>query len=104
MKKLEITPAVKRMRGKVIHYLCLMGMVKEDGTADYDRINAFVKHLGSNNPRGVILNFLYERELPAVVTQIEKMYAAELRRAGEDAKMKERVKGAAAEAARELGI
>lgn len=102
MKKLVITPKVKRMRGKIIHYLCLIGYVTEAGKADFDMINDFIVGIGANNPRKVILNFLYEKELPAVVTQVEAMYRVEMKRAGEEVKMKARVSAAAAEAAKEL--
>lgn len=70
----------KKMRGKIIHYLCLLGYVNSNDTPDWDRINAFIVDLGSNNPRRVILNFLYHSELPAVVTQVEAMYRNETKR------------------------
>ena len=70
----------KPMRGKIIHYLCLLGYVNSDDTADWDRINAFIVDIGRNNPRRVILNFLYHSELPAVVTQVEAMYRNETKR------------------------
>jgi len=70
----------KKMRGKIIHYLCLLGYVNGDDTADWDRINAFIVDIGRNNPRRVILNFLYLSELPAVVTQVEAMYRNETKR------------------------
>lgn len=70
----------KKMRGKIIHYLCLLGYVNSDDTADWDRINTFIVDIGRNNPRRVILNFLYLSELPAVVTQVEAMYRNETKR------------------------
>jgi hypothetical protein len=68
----------KRMRGVIIHHLCLLGYVLPNGKPDYDRINRFIQNIGANNPRKVILNFLYLNELPAVVTQVKEMYKKEL--------------------------
>ena len=70
------------MRGAVVHYLCLLGYVDGNLQRDYDRINAFVVGMGSNNPRKVILNYLYCSELPKVVTQVKAMYKKELNRLG----------------------
>jgi hypothetical protein len=77
----EHSKLCKPMRGKVIHYLCLLGYVIP-GTqeANWDKINAFIVDMGSNNPRRVILNYLYYSELPAVVSQVEAMYNTELKR------------------------
>ena len=66
----------KRMRGKIIHYYCLMGYVTDEGKPDIPRINKSVQGLGTNK-RGVILNFLYLHELPDVVTQVEQMWKKE---------------------------
>lgn len=73
------------MRGKIIHYLCLMGMTelsadKTKMVPDYDRINAFIQEIGSRNPKGKILNYLYEDELQSVLVQVEAMYRKELGR------------------------
>jgi hypothetical protein len=76
----EHSKLCKKMRGKIIHYLCLLGYVTSDDSADWDRINAFIVDIGSNNPRRVILNFLYYSELPAVVSQVEAMYRNETKR------------------------
>ena len=70
----------KPMRGKIIHYLCLLGYTVRKDEADWDRINAFIKGMGSNNARKVQLNFLYYSELPAVVSQVEAMYKKELKK------------------------
>lgn len=69
----------RKMRAKVIHYLCLMGYTKGE-QPDYDRINKFIVNIGSNNPRKVILNYLYEKELLPVVNQVEAMYKHEVKR------------------------
>lgn len=82
-KKRVYTKAEKRMIGKVVHLLCLLGYTLEDGTADKARINLFVKNIGSNNPRKVILPFLFEKELEKVATQVEQMYRKETTRNGE---------------------
>ena len=81
----EMNARRKKMRGKIIHFLCLMGMTKPStdkskSVADYDRINAFIQEIGSRNPRGKILNYLYEDELKAVLNQVEAMYRKELER------------------------
>jgi hypothetical protein len=70
----------KPMRGKIIHYLCLLGYVVGNNQPDWNRINDFIKAIGSNNPRQVQLNFLYYSELPKVVSQVEAMYKHELKR------------------------
>ena len=89
----EMNARRKKMRAKVIHYLCLMGYTKpsKDNTKmvpDYVRINAFIQEIGSRNPKGKILNYLYENELRDVLVQVEAMYRKELGRfnkAGHDA-------------------
>lgn len=69
----------RKMRGKIIHFLCLMGMVKQ-GKPDYDRINEFIINIGSRNPKKKILNYLYHDELQEVLTQVESMYRNEVGR------------------------
>lgn len=75
-----VTDAEKKMRGSIIFYLCKIGYTLKDGKADYPRINEFVVNIGSNNPRKVILNYLYHDELVAVLTQVQQMYLKELSR------------------------
>lgn len=70
----------KKTRGLIINRLCLMGYTMQNGTPDYDRINGFVKNIGANNPRKVILNYLYPYELNKVATQVKAMYAKEVKR------------------------
>lgn len=77
----------KKMRGKIIHYYCLMGYVDENGDPDFERINKSVQGLGTNK-RGVILNFLYVHELPDVVTQVEQMWKKESRKMTEVGRQK----------------
>lgn len=60
--------------GKVVHLLCLMGYVRDNGQPNYDRINKFIQNIGSRNPRQVKLNYLTVSELNAVVTQVEQIY------------------------------
>lgn len=69
----------RKMRGKIIHYLCLMGYTTGD-KPDVERINKFIVNIGTRNPRKVILNFLYEKELQQVLTQVEAMYLNEVKR------------------------
>ncbi len=78
--KAEHNAKCKPMRGKIIHYLCLLGYVDGGGKADWGRIDNFIANIGSNNPRQVRLNFLYYKELPAVVSQVEAMYKTETQR------------------------
>ena len=74
------TESETKMIGKIVHYLCLLGYVKKDGTADNVKINEYIKNIGSNNPRKVILPFLFEKELNAVLTQVEQRYRNEMAR------------------------
>lgn len=76
----EHSARCKPMRGKIIHYLCLLGYTVGNNQADWNRINDFIKGIGSNNPRQVQLNFLYYSELPKVVTQVEAMYRKETKK------------------------
>ena len=76
----EHSKRCKPMRGKIIHYLCLLGYVDSNDRPDWDRINAFIVGIGTNNPRKVILNYLYYSELPKLVSQVEAMYKHELKR------------------------
>jgi hypothetical protein len=63
----------KNVKAKVIFLLCKMGFTTANNQPDYERINNFIKNIGSNNPRKVILNFLYYNELCKVCTQVEAM-------------------------------
>ena len=69
-----------KMRGKIIHYLCLLGYVNGDGKPDYLRINSFIAQIGTNNPRRAQLLYLRPKELHAVCNQVEAMYKNEIRR------------------------
>lgn len=73
----EAYPERKKMRGKIVHYLCLLGYTNLDGKPDYQRIDRFVINIGTRNPRKVILNYLYPDELRSVLTQVEAMYKKE---------------------------
>ena len=72
----------KPMRGKIIHYLCLLGYTDAQDRADWGRIDTFIQAIGSRNPRKVRLNFLYLSELPGVVTQVQQLYKHETKRVG----------------------
>ncbi|WP_443937073.1 hypothetical protein [Pedobacter sp. MW01-1-1] len=76
----EAYPERKKMRGKIIHELCLLGYVDKNGKPDFNRIDRFIVNIGSRNPRKVILNYLYPNELKAVLNQVETMYKKELNR------------------------
>lgn len=73
-------PERKKMRGKIVHYLCLLGYEDANGKPDYTRIDKFIINIGSRNPRKVILNYLYPNELKEVLNQVETMYKNELTR------------------------
>lgn len=76
----EAYPDRKKMRGKITHYLCLLGYTDNKDKPDWQRIDKFIVNIGSRNPRKVILNYLYPEELKAVLTQVEAMYKKELNR------------------------
>lgn len=85
--KRELTPLQEseaKMRGKVIHYLLLMGYgipsVHGKTVPNWERINPFIRSIGSNNPKRKTLNQLSYDELCKVVTQVESMYAHEMKR------------------------
>ncbi len=63
-----------KTRAKIIHQLCLMGYVKPDGQADYTRITAFIRGIGSHNPKKKNLFQLSPSEINRVCTQVEQMY------------------------------
>lgn len=65
--------SLKRMRGKVIYFLCEWGMTTHENKPDYERINAFIKTIGSSNPAKRKLYDLNKNELLAVLNQVEKM-------------------------------
>jgi hypothetical protein len=74
---------LKRMRGTVIHYLCIMpgyAFTTPDNRPDYAKINKFIQELGSTNPKRKPLLELYSKELVAVVTQVKAMYRKEVAR------------------------
>lgn len=62
--------ATKAMRGKCIVMLKKLGYVDALGNPDWLRINAYIKKIGTNNPRKVQLSYLYRSELTKVLTQL----------------------------------
>lgn len=78
MAKRIISESERKMRGKIIHYLCMMGFTTATNRPDFNRINEFVENIGNRNPKKKILNFLYEKELQEVLVQVEQMYRKEL--------------------------
>jgi len=67
------------MRAKIVHRLCLLGYTK--GTSpDYDKINAHIKEIGSNNPRKVPLMGLSYLELVSITTQVEARYRRSIKK------------------------
>ena len=67
----------QKMRSAVVAELCTIGHVDADNKPDYDRINAYVANIGSNNPSKVNLYKLTHPELVAVLSQTRKMVAKE---------------------------
>jgi len=76
----ELANKVRRqMAKKIIHGLCLCGMTTERGYPDYERINDFVKNIGSRNPkRKKNIHFLTHEETLAVLNQVQAMTRKEL--------------------------
>jgi len=64
---------VRAMRGKIIHLLCVYGMVLSNGKPDYNRINNFIQNIGSNNPRKKKLFTLSPTEMRKVLNQVDQM-------------------------------
>jgi len=75
-QNIEVYERKRKMRGKIIHLLCLLGMTRQ-GKPDIERINEFIINIGNRNPRKVILNFLSVEELVSVTTQVEALYKKE---------------------------
>lgn len=71
---------MKPMRGKVIHYLCLLGYVTMGGGPDYVAMNAHIERLGTTNPRKKQLFGLSKSELRDVLTQIEQRYKKQVQK------------------------
>jgi hypothetical protein len=69
---------IKPMRSKIIHYLCVAGFVKSDGTMDYGRQDVFIKSIGSKNPKQKALAWLGYKETLDVLNQVEMMLKKEL--------------------------
>lgn len=64
---------ITRMRKKVIHLLCVFGMTTSYGTPDIDRIQVFIKGIGSRNPKKKGLYHLSTSEIRSVLNQVEQM-------------------------------
>lgn len=92
----ERTMRIKKMRGKIIHYLCLLGMVYDDGKPNYKRINSFIAQIGSRNPKAKPLYHLSIKETHAVLNQVEAMYKYETKKNTHDDRRADTTAGAAA--------
>lgn len=76
-----LTPSERRLKGKIIVLYCNMGYQvfgsKNPKTGqpypNYTCIDESIKMLGCN-PRKVILNYLYQKELLDVLNQVEQIY------------------------------
>lgn len=73
-KKRVYTESEKKMKGKILSCFEAMGWHTPEKKLDFERVDYFIKNIGSNNPKQKPLNFLYEKELLAVLTQVEQMY------------------------------
>lgn len=69
---------VVRMRKKIIHLLCIYGMTNAAGKPDVDRIQKFIKGIGSRNPKKRGLYQLSTVEIRNVLNQIDRMVNKEL--------------------------
>lgn len=69
------------MRKKIAHLCGLYGMTHADGRLNYERINKFIKNIGSRNPKKKILWYLNRKELLAVLNQVEAMVKKEFKKA-----------------------
>jgi len=67
----------KKVRGKIIHYLCLLGYTDDAGEADFERIDPFIQNIGSRNPDRLELQDLDGKQLTAVLYQVEAIYKKE---------------------------
>ena len=70
--------AIRPMRGKIIHLLCVLGMIKEDGSMDYHRQDAYIKGIGSRNPKRKALAWLNFKETLSILNQVEAMVRKDL--------------------------
>jgi len=70
----------KASRNAIVHYLCLMDYTK-NGKPDTQRIDAFIRNIGTRNPNKKGLFQLNKTELNKVLTQVKAMYQNELKRA-----------------------
>ena len=66
------------MRKKLIHLLCVYGMTDDDGKGDLERMDAFIKSIGSRNPKKKGLFYLNINETREVLNQVEAMMKKEL--------------------------
>lgn len=79
----EYLSSLKKVRGKILHLMCLMGYTDSNNSPDYNRINAFVRNrTGHRNPLKKNLIKLDKKELIAVCNQVEAMYHNQLKRHG----------------------
>jgi hypothetical protein len=67
-----------KMRGKILHLLGVYGMIQANGNLDYNRIDSYIRNIGSNNPKKYPLKWLGTKELLAVLNQVNAMVRKEL--------------------------
>ncbi len=78
-RKYNNSTAANNMRRKILHILAMMGYTNGSGSFDYDRINAYIENIGSNNPDKAKLNYLTNAELATITTQIEQRYKKDIK-------------------------
>jgi hypothetical protein len=75
-----VEEAKKLYRGKIIYLLCQVGMVDASGKADFERINHYIKNIGTANPRQVVLAWCYKSELITILKQVEMYHKSFLKK------------------------
>jgi ribosomal protein L16 Arg81 hydroxylase len=78
-RKANNNDSAVKMRRKILHILGNMGYTK-DGKFDYERINALIENIGTNNPTKAKFNYLTNEELNTIVTQIGQIYKKVLKK------------------------
>jgi hypothetical protein len=64
---------IVRMRKKIIHLLCIFGMTNAQGQPDIDRIQRYIRGIGSRNPKKRGLWQLSVSEMRDVLNQVDRM-------------------------------
>lgn len=76
----QVSQRKKDLMRKAVRLLDVLGYKLPSGGMDWPRINAYIKGIGSRNPRKVPLNWLRANELRAVVQQLQQRATAEAKK------------------------